>query len=461
MIQKKSIFSKEGQTALNTSLTNTFIGTKKTNEDKNNENKDVKLAYKSAIASFFGTFLEFYDFTLFGYLAVIIGSLFFPKESTTATLLYYFAIFGVGFVMRPIGALFFGWLGDTFIGRRNTLLITISMMGIVSLAMGLMPTYAEIGIWATILLVIFRLLQGFSLGGEFGGGITLTAEFAPKERRGYFVSIAQLAQSGLLSTGLLYLFSIMMSKTAFIEYGWRILFIFGVVIALAGVYIRIKLTETPEFEDIKKKKEILRIPAATVVTKKIPMMLLVIFLAAIPLSYTFIVFGVTYLTTYTHFSYSNALLITTIASAFFLLITIPAGWLSDKIGRKKVVLFGLIGEAILVIPFYMLLGLAIFSIVLILYIIEELFHGIYNGTYGQMMAEIFPTNMRYTGIALSYNLGVGIIGGFTPFILTYLITVTHNTLAPLYWLIPLIIVPIIMIFIWYKETKGKDLATLS
>jgi len=424
------------------------------------EPEKVKLAYKASLASFTGTFLEFYDFTLFGYLAVIIGSLFFPHTNTTTMLLYYFAVFGVGFIMRPIGALVFGWLGDTSFGRRNTLMLTITLMGIVSLGMGLLPTYAEIGVWATVLLVTFRLLQGFSLGGEFGGGIALTSEFAPKERRGYFVSIAQLAQSGLLSTGLLYALTVYMSKAAFASYGWRLLFIFGVLIAVVGFYIRTKLTETPEFERIKEEKKTVKVPVAPLVKRDLPRMFMVIFLAAVPLSYTFITYGVTYLDVYVHFSYSNALLITMIASAAFLIVTVPAGWLTDKIGRKKVVLFGLGAEAVLVIPFYFLLGLSIFALVLVLYIIEECFHGIYNGSYGQMMSELFPTSFRYTGIAFSYNLGVGILGGFTPFIATWLISVTHSSLAIIYWILPLIIIPIIMVLLWYKETKGMELSKI-
>lgn len=147
----------------------------------------IKLAYEASLASFFGTFLEFYDFTLFGFLATIIGPLFFPSTNPTTTLLYYFAVFGTGFAMRPIGSLFFGWLGDKWGGRRSTFMIPIILMAFASLFMGLLPTYGgEVGIWAPVLLVILRLIQGFSLGGEWGGGgITMVAELAPKERRGF------------------------------------------------------------------------------------------------------------------------------------------------------------------------------------------------------------------------------------------------------------------------------------
>jgi MHS family proline/betaine transporter-like MFS transporter len=421
--------------------------------------KIIRLAYEASLASFFGTFLEFYDFTLFGYLATIIGPLFFPSKSMTVTLLYYFATFGTGFVMRPIGALFFGWLGDVW-GRRNTFMIPILLMALASLFMGLLPTYQEIGVWAPALLVTLRLVQGFSLGGEWGGGITMVAELAPKERRGYFVGIVQMAQSGLLTTGLLTLFSSTMSKQAFVSYGWRILFIIGVIIAVIGFYIRVRLTETPEFEELKRQKKTLRVPVAPIFTRSryILMLLMALFLAGVPLSYTYIVYGVTYLTRYAHFAYSQATFITFIASAVYFLLTLPFAYLTDIYGRKPIVLAGLLGEVILVFPFYFyIVKYPLFSIVLTFYIIEETLHAVYNGAYGQMLAEIFPTVSRYTGVAFSYNLGVAILGGFTPFIVTYLISALHTPLAPIYWLFPLILIALILTAVLYKETKGIDL----
>ncbi|MGC8543500.1 MAG: MFS transporter [Vulcanisaeta sp.] len=421
--------------------------------------KQIKLAYEASIASFFGTFLEFYDFTLFGYLATIIGPLFFPSKSMTATLLYYFAVFGTGFIMRPIGALFFGWLGDRW-GRRNTFMIPIILMALASLFMGLLPTYQEVGVLAPALLVTLRLLQGFSLGGEWGGGITMVAELAPRERRGFFVGIVQMAQSGLLTTGLLTLFSSTMTKQAFTTYGWRILFILGVIIALIGFYIRVRLTETPVFDEARRQRKTLRVPIAPLVTKGryILMLLMALFLAGVPLSYTYIVYGVTYLTQYVHFPYSQATFITFIASAFYLVLTLPFAYLTDIVGRKPIALAGLIGEAILVIPFYFfIVRYPIFSIVLAFYIIEETLHAVYNGAYAQMLAEVFPTVSRYTGVAFSYNLGVAILGGFTPFIVTYLISSLHTPLAPIYWLLPLIVIPIILMAVLYKETKGIEL----
>lgn len=419
------------------------------------------MAYEASIASFVGTFLEFYDFTLFGYLATIIGPLFFPSKSMTTTLLYYFAAFGTGFVMRPVGSLFFGWLGDRW-GRRNTFIVTISLMALASLGMGLLPTYSEVGVLAPALLVFLRLLQGFSLGGEWGGGITMVAELAPRERRGFFVGIVQMAQSGLLTTGLLTLFSSTMSKAAFQAYGWRILFIIGVIIALIGVYIRMRLTETPLFDEAKRRGRITRAPVAIFGRRHyVAMLFMALFLAGVPLGYTYIVYGVTYLTKYVGFAYSQATFITFIASAVYLVATLPFAYLTDIVGRKPVVLAGLIGEALLVFPFYFfIVKYPLFSVVLAFYIIEETLHAVYNGAYGQMLAEIFPTTSRYTGVAFSYNLGVAILGGFTPFIVTYLIASLHTPLAPIYWLFPLIVIPIILTAIFYRETKGIDLGGL-
>ncbi len=218
---------------------------------------------KVSVASSLGIAFEFYDFLIFGYAAPVLAKLFFPMMSGLLALIYAFITFAVGFVGRPLGAIIFGHLGDK-IGRKYTLVFTISLMGAASLALALLPTYFQIGIWAPILLATFRFLQGLSLGGEFGGGITLTGEFAPALRRAMWVGVAQTAQGSgpLLAVGLLGLLTYLYGEAWFVSIGWRIMFGLGVVIALIGVYIRLRISESPIFAKIKSRGSISRLPLA-------------------------------------------------------------------------------------------------------------------------------------------------------------------------------------------------------
>jgi len=197
----------------------------------------------TAIAAAIGTGLEFFDFGLMGTLAVIIGPTFFPSKDPIPSLLYLFAIYAVGFLFRPLGGIIFGALSDRGLGRKDTLIITILMMAATSGAMGLMPTYAQIGIWSTVILVIIRMVQGLALGGEFGGGISITAENAPAKKRGFYVSIAQMAQGLPLGSAVVGILATVMAPADFSAYGWRYAFFVGVAIALVALGIRFGVTE--------------------------------------------------------------------------------------------------------------------------------------------------------------------------------------------------------------------------
>jgi MFS family permease len=419
-------------------------------------------AMKAAISGWMGTALEFYDFLIFGYLATILAPLFFPSSNPTTGFIELFAVFGVGFVMRPLGALLFGWVGDRYFGRRNTLMVTIFLMGGVSLGMGLLPTYAEVGILSTILLVIFRLIQGLALGGEFGGSISLTAELAPAKNRGLYVGIAQMAQGGFIPSALVAIFTRVMTHAALVSYGWRILFIIGVIIAVVGFVVRIKLSRSPYMKEVREKRRMTRVPIATAWAKYPLKMLLGIFIVAAGtvITYTFSTYGITYLKLYGHLSLASASLILTIATGLFMVLTPLWSYMSDTYGRKPFILTTFIGLLIVVYPVYYLLGKGIFIIALIAYLIIYVIYSFANGPYGALLSEIFPTEVRYTGVSFSYNLAVGIFGGFSPLIVTVLIAVTKNSLAPIIWLVPFLLIGIIFMIFVFKESKGVDLGTI-
>lgn len=418
-------------------------------------------ALKASIAAWTGTALEFYDFLVFGYLAVLLAPLFFPSHNQTVSLMALFAVFGVGFVMRPLGAVLFGWVGDRHLGRKNTLVITIFLMGVVSLGMGLMPTYQEIGIFSTVLLTLFRLIQGLALGGEFGGGISLTAELSPKGSRGLFVGIAQMAQGGFIPSAMITIFTHVMTKQAFDSYGWRLLFILGVVIAIVGFYVRTSLTESAIFDNIRKKGQLSKAPIARVWARHPGKMLVAIFIVVggTVITYTFSTYGITYLRLYENFSLATASLILTVATGLFMVLTPIWSYMSDRYGRKVFMLITPISLAILVYPFYLLLNTGNFAIALLAYIMVYVCYSFWNGPYAAVISEIFPTSVRYTAVSFSYNFAVGIFGGFSPLIVTYLIATTHDKLAPVYWLIPLLLASLVAVLLC-KETKGIELDSI-
>src|SRR6185295_2021341 len=213
------------------------------------------------LASMIGTTIEWYDFFIFGYAsALVFGRLFFPTVSEVAGTLAAFASFAVGFVARPVGGLLFGHFGDR-IGRKTTLVVTLTLMGLATFAMGLMPTYETIGVWAPILMVVLRFLQGAAVGGEWGGAVLLATDHSDRKRRGFFGSFAQMgsAVGGLMSTGMFLLMQ-RLSGDAFMSWGWRVPFLFSIVLVFVGLFIRLRIAESPVFAQVKETRRVVRMP---------------------------------------------------------------------------------------------------------------------------------------------------------------------------------------------------------
>jgi len=412
-------------------------------------------ALKASLASYFGTALEFYDFLVFGFVATTIAPLFFPSGDRITSLLLTLATFFVGFLLRPVGAVVFGHLGDKKLGRRNTLIVTLTSMGVISLIMGLMPTYQQIGILAPIGMIILRLLQGFVLGGEFGGGATLVAEIAPPEWRGFYIGILQMSNNSLLSVAVLSILSATLTPNQFIDFGWRLMFIIGIIIALVGLIIRLKLSESLAFKEVVEKAQIVKIPITEVLYKYWKKVLHAIgfSIGATVSIYTVSVFAVSYLVNFVKVPQLEASNVVLIGSIILLILTPVFGYLADKLGRRPLMITCWAGLLMWSYPFFLLISSENFLFMIIGFIVYYAFLSFNSSAGISVITEMFPTNVRYTAVSIIYNLNTGIFGGLTPFISTYLIALTHYILSPIYWLLTSLAISLVSAIL-IKETKG-------
>ena len=415
---------------------------------------------KVTLASLIGTTLEFYDFLLYGYVASVFAVLFFPSKDPLASLLAVFATFAVGYLFRPVGAIVFGHIGDK-VGRKRALMMTLFLMGLASFLTALLPTYAQIGILAPTILVILRLVMGFALGGEFGGGLTLTGEVAPKEHRAFWIGVTQMSQGGgsLLATGSVAILSAAMGAMGFAATGWRWLFGVGVVVALIGVAIRTGISESPLFQKEKAAAEVAKVPVFEVIKTHWKQILNSIGFSVqgTVLVYLTSVFAVSYLITVSHVSLLTASVITSIGLVSIIVFAPIGGLLADKFGRRPIGIFGMAGALVFIYPYFVMLSSGVMSLMILAQVIIFFLEAM-ELTIVTMLTEIFPTKVRQSGVSISYQLNTAIFGGTTPLIATYLLAATGWKLAPMIWAAIAIVVSIISLFI-IRETKGEDLAT--
>lgn len=415
---------------------------------------------KVAVASSLGVAFEFYDFLIFGYATPAIASLFFPVKSTLLSILYAFIAFATGYAGRPLGAIVFGHLGDK-IGRKYTLVFTISLMGIASLALALMPTYYQIGLWAPILLTIFRFIQGVSLGGEFGGGMTLTGEFAPANQRALWLGVAQTAQGSgpMLAVGLVGLLTYLLTQKGFYSIGWRIMFGIGVIIAIIGIYIRLRVSESPIFARFRSSGNVSRLPLVDAFRSgywKRIIHGLGFIIGGTTMTYATGVFALAYLTSILHVPLLEVTISQLVGYAVLIIFSPIFGMLADRYGRRPFMAAYAIGVLAFVYPYFLLISTKVFLLIVLAQAVYNFMASWFNGAYVAMLLEMFPTKVRYTALSFIYHVGVAAFGGTTPFIATYLIYVTHYNLAPVYWGVFGMILTLIA-FLLAKETKGIDI----
>jgi MHS family proline/betaine transporter-like MFS transporter len=420
---------------------------------------EEQAAKKAVTAGAIGNFVEWYDYSVYGFFAPIIASQFFPSEDRVASLLATFAVFAVAFFMRPVGAFVFGHFGDT-VGRRNTLAAAIILMGFATLMIGVLPTYAQIGVLAPILLVVARLLQGFSAGGEWSGSAAFMVEYAPANRRGLYGSWQQFSiVVGLLVGSVMGgLLGVVLSEDALNAWGWRIPFILGMVVALVGLYLRLRVEDTPAFRVIEEKDEVTDAPVKESFTAHGGESLTAIgFTVAWTVAYYILL---TYMPTFVSetlgLPLSQALLSNAIGLvALGALIPFTAA-LSDRIGRKPLLIGFSALIALLTYPLFLLASTKVLVLIVVAQVVFGVIISLFSGPGPAALVEMFPTNVRYSALGVSYNLAVAAFGGTAPLIATYLISRTGSNLAPGIYLIVAAVITLVVVS-RMKETYREPL----
>lgn len=395
---------------------------------------DLAAARRRAIVSCaIGNFFELFDFSIYGYFAVAIARAFYPDGSLFST----FATFGAAFLMRPVGAIVIGAYGDR-VGRRAALVVTIGLMAVATGCTGLIPTYRSIGVWAPILLLACRLLQGFSTGGEWGGAAAFLVEYAPPGRRGIVGSMQQLSTqigglSGSLSAALL---ASLLPAPAFYSWGWRIPFLIGFLLGPIGYYLRRKVAETPAFERAVESRSVERAPFFAALREFGPRMLQAFGLSIIGCmtNFTFVVYLVSYAINTMKLPAGAALSCAVISGVIIVILTPIIGHLSDRFGRRPMVLTCALFNLVFDYPLFMLAvrGGTFASLAAALAIVA-VFQSFYTGVIPSILSEMFPTRVRFTGLSVSYGFAVVLFGGFAPLISTGLVALTGNPLAPAFY----------------------------
>jgi len=375
---------------------------------------------KIVLASAFGTIIEWYDFFIYGTAAALVfGKVFFPTPDPVVSTLAAFSVFAVGYLARPLGGIIFGHFGDR-IGRRPMLVISIMLMGGGTFLVGLLPSYEQIGILAPISLIVLRLVQAIGLGGEWGGAVLMVAETAPANRRGLFGGVVQMGNplGRLIATGV-FAIATRLPASDFLSWGWRVPFLASSVLIALGVFIRTRLDETPAFERISEKKQVARVPVVEALTTYRRETLIAIGLKITEVAWVNIlsVFAVAYLTKQLGMSSSFILEAVTLATFIELAIMPFSGWLSDKVGRRPLYLFGTLFGVLYAFPLFWLLetkspALVMLGIVLGIVICQ----GVVFSLHASFMPELFGTKVRYSGISLGFQIGGAIGGGLTPLI---------------------------------------------
>jgi MHS family shikimate/dehydroshikimate transporter-like MFS transporter len=396
-------------------------------------NSIQKSAGKVALATMIGTATEWYDYFLYGTAsALVFEKLFFPNFSQVAGSMAVFAVFGITLVVRPVGAAIFGHFGDRC-GRKSMLAVSILVMGIGTFLIGLLPTYASVGLWAPLSLVVLRMLQGFAVGGEYGGATTMAIEYAPPNWRGLYAAIPQVGNplGMLLGTSTLYLFA-QLPEAQFLAWGWRVPFLLSAVMVAIGLYIRLNIAETPAFERARAARRGRAAPLA-LLWRHYRRTLVLVILAPAALNVGFYIYStwsLSYLTHQVGVPIHVPLVAVMIAAALNVFAQPLFGMLSDRFGRRPVYIGGVLWIGVVAFPFFWLIQTGSPLLVTLAMILAiTIGHGATYSVQASFFSEAFDTGVRYSGLSIAYHLSAALLSGPATFLAAVLVARTHHTWA--------------------------------
>ncbi|MGV9860104.1 MFS transporter [Gordonia sp. NPDC003425] len=391
---------------------------------------DKKSLVKAFAASLTGTALEWYDFAVYSAAAALVfPAVFFPDSDPLTGTLLAFSTYAVGYVARPIGGFVFGRLGDV-IGRKRLLVMTLILIGVTTFAIGLIPSYDAIGVTAPIVLVIMRFAQGVAVGGEWGGAVLLSSEYGPPERRGFWSSAAQIGPpaGNLLANGALALLTVTLSESAFESWGWRIAFLLSAVLVAFGLWIRLRLEDTPVFQALQESEDRAEAPVSEVFRTQGTSLLSAILSRIAPdvIYALFTVFAITYGVNKLGFNRSEVLIAILVGSAFQLFLIPFAGAVSDRVNRRLVYATAAVGGVIWSVLFFLIIGGESLPLLIVGVTIGLAFHSFMYGPQAAFVTEQFPVRLRSTGSSLAYTIA-GVFGGaLAPLVFTFLLDKTDS-----------------------------------
>jgi MHS family proline/betaine transporter-like MFS transporter len=422
-----------------------------------------KALRRAASASFMGNFVEWFDYAAYGYLATVIALTFFPQTDKATALLATFAVFALSFIVRPLGGLAWGHFGDKY-GRRSALSWSILIMSVSTFCIGILPTYNHIGLWAPALLLLIRLFQGFSASGEYAGASAFLAEYAPEGKRGLYTSIVPASTAAGLLFGAVFVAGLhsWMSVEDLHSWGWRLPFLLAAPFGLVGRYIRMSLQDTPKFLEMEKRLEAKECAThapvrelLTVHRRSVMIGIGVTCLNAVAF-YLLLSYMPTYLSTEMGMSESDSFLASTVSLATYIGLIFLMGKLSDRFGRKTMLLTASVLFLALTFPLFGMLENQPLMVILMIQIAFGAILAMNDGTLPCFLAEIFPTRVRFSGFAFSFNFANAVFGGTAPFIATWLIQLTGNKMAPAWYLLAAAAVALIAMLA-SRETAHKAL----
>jgi MHS family proline/betaine transporter-like MFS transporter len=396
------------------------------------------LLRRAVLAASAGNVVEFYDNIAFGLLAATVGRVFFPSDVPGVSLLSAFAAFAVTFLARPFGGMLFGSIGDR-LGRQRSLVIVITLMSVATFAIGVLPGYATIGVAAPVVLIVLRILQGLSFGGELGGAASFVAEYAPSGRRGYLVAWVMVAAfvGNILALGVVASLSATLPEADMQAWGWRIPFLIAGPLGGLGLYIRMRLDDTPDFKALQHDGEITRSPLRRTLLGRPRQVLMAagLSIAVLLTVYLMEAYNTNYLIQTVGMDPAGAQASTLVATFVAMVVTVLSGLASDRCGRRPVLLAASLGTAALAYPVYLIISTGDVAGAIAGQGLLGVLRGALTGVVYIALLEFFPTAIRFTGFALGYGITAALFGGTAPLVATYLVGVTGNPFSPAFYLI--------------------------